>query len=164
MQKIYGSPKRQDGLVQVGRHKYQLIYGFGKEHETDESGWNWRHNLDHIPTEREIKEIIEAHINALTAQRILNGFTWNGKPVWLSAENQTNLQRAYAVARDTDGKNLPLKYKLGESEDGSPVYHTFTKVDVFRDFMEKMDNHIQTAVSDGYNEKDGVDYTKFTLQ
>lgn len=164
MQKIYGSPKRQDGLSQIGRHEYELIYGFGKDHESDENGWNWRQTIDHLPTESEIRDIIEAHINAITAERILKDFSWNGKPVWLSAENQTNLQRAYAVAIATEGKNLPLKYKLGECEDGSPIYHTFTKTDVLGDFIQKMDEHIQKAVSDGYNEKDGVDYTKFTLQ
>lgn len=164
MQKVYGSPKRQDGLYKVGRNRYELIYNYGKDHESDETGWNWRMSLNHIPTIREVKEIIETHINTITAQRILSGFTWNGKPVWLSAENQTNLQRAYVIARDTEGKNLPLKYKLGETADGSPVYHTFTKVDSFRDFFEKMDEHIQNTVSSGYTEKDSVDYTKFNLQ
>ncbi len=26
MEKVYGSPKRQDGLFRVGRNKYEVIY------------------------------------------------------------------------------------------------------------------------------------------
>lgn len=38
MEKVYGSPVRQDGLYKVGRNKWELIYGFGKDDETAESG------------------------------------------------------------------------------------------------------------------------------
>lgn len=164
MQKVYGSPKRQDGLYQIGRNKYELIYGFGKDHESDETGWNWRQTFNHLPSAQEIRNIIEEQINAITAERILKDFSWNGKPVWLSTENQINIKTAYDIARDTDGENLPLRFKLGETPESEPVYHTFTKADTFGDFVKKMAAHIQKAISDGYTEKDSVDYTKFNLQ
>lgn len=164
MQKVYGSPKRQDGLYQIGLNTYELIYGFGKEQESDETGWNWRKTFKYLPTLAEIKTTIEDTINANTAETILQGFTWNGKPVWLSIENQLNLQRAYNHARDTSGANLPKRFKLGEDAEGKPVYHTFTAVSAFADFINKMDNHIDTATNNGYNEKDAVDYSKFNPQ
>ena len=46
MEKVYGSPKRQDGLYKVGRNKYEIIYGFGKDSDTDETGWNYRQRFN----------------------------------------------------------------------------------------------------------------------
>ncbi|MBD5506279.1 MAG: hypothetical protein HDR09_21630 [Lachnospiraceae bacterium] len=164
MIKVYGSPKRQDCLTKVGLHTYELIYGFGKDDTSDETGYNWRERFNHVPTTAEIKECIENQINANTAEIILTGMKWNGKPVWLSTENQINLKAAYDLARETDGENLPKKFKLGEDENGAPVYHTFTKIEAFSDFIKKMVEHISTAVNMGYEEKDSVDYSKFNLQ
>ena len=63
-----------------------------------------------------------------------SGLTWNGKPVWLSTENQMDWKSAYDRALQTDGANLPVKFKLGEDTDGRPVYHTFTSINAFGDF------------------------------
>ena len=38
MEKIYGSPIRQDGLMKVGRNRWDLFYGFGKD-DDNEVGW-----------------------------------------------------------------------------------------------------------------------------
>lgn len=161
MQKVYGSPKRQDGVYKVGRNTYELIYGFGKDNDDDATGWNWRTRFNHRPTRDEIKSAIETLINTNTAQTILTGFSWNGKPVWLSAENQQNFQRAVTTATLSDGANLPVKFKLGEDENGEPVYHTFTKIEPLTDFFNRMGEFIDSTLKSGYNEKDGVDYTLF---
>lgn len=160
MEKVYGSPKRQDGLYKVGRNKYELIYGFG---EDENGGWNYRQRFNYLPSLNEIKQVIEAQINSNTDARILTQFAWNGKSVWLSQENQINLKAAYDMARDTAGETLPKRFKLGENEDGSPVYHTFTKVDAFADFIQKMLEHINKAVNDGYKEKDSINYSVFEV-
>ena len=64
MEKVYGSPKRQDGLYKVGRNKYELIYGFGKDRDDDKTSWNYRQRFNYRPAIDEIKAIIEAQINA----------------------------------------------------------------------------------------------------
>lgn len=163
MEKVYGSPKRQDGLYKVGRNKYEIIYGFGKDSEEDATGWNYRHRFDHRPTLDEIKEVINAQINADTDAKILTQFTWNGKRVWLSQENQMNFKSAYDLTLQTDGSTLPIKFKLGEDENGEVIYHTFTKIEPFTDFIIKAFTFINTTLNEGWKEKDGVDYSKFEI-
>lgn len=162
MEKVYGSPKRQDGLYKVGRNKYELIYGFGKDREDDETGWNYRQRFDHRPTLDEIKGIIETQINSDTEAKILTQFSWNGKPVWLSQENQMNFKAAYDITVQTNGATLPIKFKLGEDEDG-PVYHTFTKIEPFSDFILKAFTFVNTTLNEGWKEKDSVDYSVFEI-
>lgn len=163
MEKVYGSPKRQDGLYKVGRNKYELIYGFGKDREEDATGWNYRERFDHRPTLDEIRATIIAQINADTETRILTQFSWNGKPVWLSKENQYNYKAAYDLAYQTDGAILPIRFKLGEDEDGNAIYHTFTKIEPFSDFITKMITFSNTLLNEGWKEKDSIDYSKFDL-
>ena len=60
MEKIYGSNVRQDGLVRAG-NSYYLYYGFGKDNEDDDHGYNYRHKFNHKPSQAEIKEkVLEA--------------------------------------------------------------------------------------------------------
>ena len=161
MEKVYGSPKRQDGLYKIGRNKYELIYGFG---EDANGGWNWRERFDHAPTMDEIKNAIIGTINASVDEKIISGFAWNGKPVWLSAENQMNFKSAYDITVQTDGATLPIKFKLGEDADGTPVYHTFTKIEPFGDFILKAFAHINNALNEGWKQKDSVDFDSFVLR
>lgn len=104
--KIYGAKERQDGIVVLSSNKACIYVGFGKDSEDAESGYNWRKDYDHIPTIAEVKADIEALINAHTDATILTGFSWNGKPVYLSSENQFNFKAAYDLAFQTDGANL----------------------------------------------------------
>lgn len=158
MEKVYGSPIRQDGLYKIGRDSYQLIYGFG---EDENGGWNWRKDFSYKPTLEEIKKTIIDQINAVTDERILNGFKWNGKPVWLSNENQMNFKAAYDLTLQMEGATLPVKFKLGEDEKGEPVYHTFTKLDTFTDFYLKAFTYINTVLNEGWKEKDSVTMNNF---
>ena len=89
MEKIYGSPIRQDGLMKVGRNCWDLFYGFGKD-DDNEVGWNWRKTFDHQPTLEEVKDTIITQINSNAQKAILEGYEWNGHQVWLSDENQRN--------------------------------------------------------------------------
>lgn len=161
MDKIYGSPKRQDGLYKVGRDKYELIYGFGQD---EQGGWNWRQRFNYKPTMSEIREVIISLINEETNKRILTGFTWGGKPVWLSAENQMNFKSSHDIAVQSEGANLPVKFKLGEDENGTPVYHTFTKTEPFTDFMTRAVAFINSTLNEGWKEKDSVDWSKFEIE
>lgn len=159
MKKIYGSPVRQDGLYKIGRDKWELVYGFGKDLESDETGWNWRERFDHRPTEEEIRSAIVGAINEATDEAILTGMVWKGQRVWLSTETQINLNRAYNLCRE--GSQVPLRLKVWEGPGGEAEYLVFDDSGELEAFVKAMHRHIMGCVSAGYREKDSVDYTVF---
>lgn len=157
-----GADRRQDSLTRLSDTNYLLIFGYGKE---DGQGYNWRKYYDHKPTAAELQADINALINSVTDHNILTAMVWNGKPVYLSQENQMNFKAAYDLAVQTDGAVLPVKFKLGEDKDGKPVYHTFTKVEPMADFVMKAFAHINACTNEGWIEKDSVDYDQLlTIQ
>ncbi len=158
--KVYGAETAQNGIIVLNKRKCVIFYGYG----TDENGgWNWRKDYDHIPTVAEIRTDIEALINLHTDEVILTGLKWNGKPVYLSSENEFNFKAAYDLAKETEGAILPMKFKLGEEANGDPVYHTFTKVEVLADFVSTIFTHIQSTIRAGWNEKDSIDYSPYQV-
>lgn len=161
--KVYGAEERQDRLIKISANKHLLIYGYGTEGDGDDAqGYNWRKYYDHEPTQAELKADIEALVNGIVDAIILDGFTWNSKPVYLSTENQMNFKAAYDLAVQTEGATLPLKMKLGEDADGNAVYHTFSELSEFTDFYTKAVAYIQAALLEGWEEKDGIDYSGFS--
>lgn len=155
MDKIYGAGARQDSLEQTGRKKWCLIYGFGKDDDTQESGWNYRKTYDHKPSLEEVKSDILSQINANTDEKILDGMVWNGQKVWLSAENQRTFMMMGAAA-------YPLTLKIGESEDGSGNYRTFDTAEEMAAFSSAIAKHIQDCLTAGYEEKDNIDWSVFS--
>lgn len=161
--KVYGAKERQDSILMLSKSKYVIFVGFGKDSDDAESGYNWRKDYDHEPTIAEIRSDIDNLINSQTDAKILTGFSWNGKPVYLSSENQFNFKAAYDLAFQTGGANLPAKFKLGEDAEGKPVYHTFTKTEVLADFVMKAFAFINAVLKEGWQEKDGIDYSLFQV-
>lgn len=154
-----GGTQRQDQVVRLSDNNYLLVFGYGKENEDDEQGYNWRKYYDHKPTEAELKEDITALIDSCTDGRILTGFQWNGNNVYLSQENQMNFKAAYDLAVQTQGATLPIKFKLGEDADCNPLYHTFEELAEFTDFYTKAVAYIVTVLNEGWDEKDSIDYS-----
>lgn len=113
--------------------------------------------VDHKPENSDIRAAIISSINANTDQKILTGLVWRGKPVWLSLENQFNFKADYDLAVQNGGETLPVRFKLGEDANGLPVYHTFTDLEEFTDFITSVNNFRNQALNDGWNEKDGID-------
>ncbi|MBQ4009818.1 MAG: hypothetical protein II604_03875 [Bacteroidales bacterium] len=116
--------------------------------------------IDHFPTKQDVVRIVNDYINAKTDAKILSGFVWRDKPVYLSSENQFNFKCAYDLAHQTNGATLPARYKLGEDENGTPVYHTFENLEMFQDFYLGCVQWIQKCINDGWDEKDSIDYDK----
>ena len=114
-----------------------------------------------IVTLADVKNAIIDGIDAQTDERILSGFAWNDKPVWLSSENQFNFKAAYDVAVQSEGASLPVKFKLGEDADGHPVYHTFTALSAFTDFYTRAIAYINQCLNEGWAEKDGIDWAPY---
>lgn len=145
-----GAEERKDQLVQIGHKNWLLIFGFCNDEEL--GGYNWRKNYDHKPTVREIKQDISDLINADTSRKILTGMTWNGIPLWLSQENQRNISDAVRAA------TLPVRLKLGEDEDGNPIYYTFEDSNELTELYKAVWEHIRSSLDDGWREKDSIDY------
>ena len=83
---------------------------------------------------QDVKDAILGDIDAQTDAKILNGyeFTPDGASesitVWLSKESQTNFSEAHRL------QIVPVKFKLNETEDKQPIYHTletFEELDRF---------------------------------
>ena len=109
----------------------------------------------------DVKAAIIDDINRRTDAKILSGLVWKDKPVWLSQENQFNFKAAYDLAVQTQGATLPVTFKLGEQEDGTPVYHTFETMEDSTDFYTAAVNHIHQTVADGWAEKDAIDWAPY---
>jgi len=155
MEKVFGATERHDQLITFNNGKAMLIFGYGEENG---NGYDYRQQFNNIPTKHELKEIIEAHVNSLTDERILSGYVWRNNPVWLSSENQFNFKAAYDLAYQTNGASLPAKYKLGEDAQGNPIYYDFIDLATFQDFYFGCVGWIQRCINDGWDEKDSVDY------
>ena len=158
MEKIYGAQGAQNSLTKVGRKEYEIIYGYG---EDENGGYNWRKRYDHKPTVAEIKNDVETLINGETEKKILSDFEWRGIKVWLSLENQINFKAAYDLAVQTDGDTLPKKLKLGEDDEGRPMYHLFESVSEFTEFYKSAVEYIEKTIQEGWEQKDGVNYGEY---
>ena len=158
MDKIYGAQIRQDGLQKVGRNRWDLFYGFGKD-EDNEMGYNWRTSFDHQPTIEEVKETITAQISQNTQKAIIEGYEWNGMKVWLSSENQANYTLAYDMAKNGDLKDMPT-VKLGTDE--TPVYYTFEDIEELTAFVVGMRQHIQDCLNASWTERREMDWSVFS--
>lgn len=151
-----GATERHDEIVKIGKSEYLLIFGFGTD--ADGNGFTMRRYYDHKPKIAELRTDIESLINAQTDNAILTGFTFNGVNVWLSTENQFNYKAAYDLAVQTNGATLPVEFKLGESDDGTPVYHTFDNLDDFTAFYTGVVKYVTDTLKSGWAEKDSIDY------
>jgi hypothetical protein len=108
-----------------------------------------------------VKTAILGDINHRTDEKILSGLVWKGNPVWLSQENQFNFKAAYDLAVQTQGATLPVTFKLGEQEDGTPVYHTFETMEDFTDFYISSVNFINQTLNEGWARKDSIDWSPY---
>lgn len=167
MSKVFGTlasytPLREERTRTVAAYDLQAVVPDGSP--SGPATWHevyFNHKRSGHPDLAAIRKAIIADINARTDERILTGFSWNGKPVWLSQENQFNYKAAYDLALQTDGQSLPVKFKLGEDADGLPVYHTFTALSAFTDFYTRAIAFINQCLNDGWAMKDGIDWTPY---
>lgn len=159
MEKVFGTEERHDSLIEHGTKKVTLIYGFGEENG---QGYDYRHTFDHRPTHAEVKDVIHSQINADTDQKVLSGCVWNGKNVWLSAENQRNFSEAQRAAMISNGAKLPITFKIGEAN-GEPIYHQFQTVDELTEFYLYVVDYIQNCIGEGWVLKDAASQWVKTL-
>jgi len=126
-----------------------------------------------IPTLEQIKTAVLADIDRQTDEKILKECQWTvlhgsdaGKHVtlWLSAENQRNYSEGQRVAMITEGARLPMKFKVGQNEDGTAVYDIFETVEEITRFYIHGVNFINQTLNEGWQRKDSIDWTPYEEQ
>jgi hypothetical protein len=108
-----------------------------------------------------VKDAIIADIDAQTDEKILDGyeFTPDGADtpiiVWLSKESQTNFSEAHRL------QIVPVKFKLNETENKQPIYHTFETFEELDRFYVGGVAYINQCLNEGWARKDGIDWTPY---
>lgn len=161
MEKLYGNYERVDRLIQVGKRRWLLYFGL---FEDDNGKYIFQQYFSMKPSLEEVKKIVIDTINEETQSKIMSGFKWKGNLVWLSEANQLNYSRDFAVAYYCERKGedyaLPT-YKFGT--DDKPVYYLFETFEEFMQFSKSWSQHIADAVSEGWNEKNNINWSGYDV-
>ena len=56
---------------------------------------------------------------------------------------------------------LPIKFKIGEDENGNAVYHTFEDMEDFSDFYVSAVAYINQCLNEGWEEKDSLNMSHY---
>lgn len=149
----------------VGKDKYIVAWDFtplfknGKE--TNVAVWE-EYCFNHKPSIDEIKEVIISYYNNEVDKKILSGYQWENYNIWLSSENQFNYKAAYDIAIQTNGANLPLKFKFGDNT--SPEYYEFNNLNKLTEFYMGAITHIQTTLNEGWKKKDNINWEIYKIK
>lgn len=128
--------------------------------EKDDGSAEWlEKDFDHKPTTEEIRNTIIQYHNNQVDEKILSGYRWHDMPVWLSTENQFNYKASFDVAVQSNGANLPVRFKFGTEDE--PIYHDFTTIEELTDFYYGAMAFINTTLQEGWTAKDNIDLSVF---
>lgn len=163
MNKMYGlisefAPVREDASRTI------ISYGMQPEADGEHATWfevDFYKKQVGKPSLGAIKTAVKADINARTDEKILKGFIWNGIKIWLSKENQDNFGVAQRVAVSNPEAILPVTFKLGEYDNGDPIYHTFQTAEELTGFYLQAVSYVNQQLAAGWQEKDGIDWSLY---
>lgn len=161
MSKVFGKTERYT-LIDISGSKTLVNYGIEPVDEIN-STWHevsFSKNHGDLPNFEDLKKAILEDINKDTDYKILTGFVWNNIHVYLSIENQRNFSEAYHMAQSSSSI-LPITFKLGENEDGEPVYHTFSTSYELSDFYTKAFAYINQCLNEGWQRKDAINWEPY---
>jgi hypothetical protein len=152
-------PFTTDGKTSVVMWDFQPV--FTKDgNETEVGTWKmekFNKKLSHD----EIKTFITEFYNKKIDEKILMGMVWKGMKIWLSSENQFNYKAAYDLAVQTNGKNLPVMFKFGETNE--PIYYTFQTIEELSDFYMSSMQFIQMTLEEGWRLKDSINWEEYKV-
>ncbi|WP_286532973.1 hypothetical protein [Duncaniella freteri] len=140
MEKRYGAAGPQNGLYKAGKNKWDIFYGFGKDTDDAEHGYNWYHRFDHRPSLSEIKEMIVATIKEESEYRLKYGIKWNGFTVEYSETLKTDLI-GIIVGLQGGIMSFPQKINLGSNPDGTPNTYVFNDIVELGSLAGMVGNH-----------------------
>lgn len=143
------------------RNRWRIRWNFSKKDDSDDVYTFCEEDFDYKPSVEEIRNVIVGYYNQQIDNRILQGFEWNGSPVWLSSENQFNYKAAYDLAVQTNGANLPVTFKFGTDE--KPEYVEFSTVDKLASFYNAAVSFVNKTLMDGWKIKDTINYDSYMI-
>jgi hypothetical protein len=73
----------------------------------------------------------------------------------LSKESQTNFSEAHRL------QIVPVKFKLNETADKQPIYHTFETFEELNRFYVGGVAYINQCLNEGWARKDSIDWTPY---
>lgn len=163
MNKMNGT-KADFALIREERGR--IVIGYGLKKITGSKLYEWyeiyvsKAQINQLSLQ-DVKDAIIKDIDNRTGAKILNGypFTPDGAEdpiiVWLSKESQTNFSEAQRL------QIIPVKFKLNETEDKQPIYHTFETVEELDRFYLGGVQYINQCLNEGWAEKDGIDWEPY---
>ena len=161
MSKIHG-PK--ECFVPVRQDASRIIVSYEKVDDGENNAF-WHeitfYKKQGIPTFEQVKQAVFEDINRQTDEKILTGFVWNNINVWLSEENQRNFSEAQRIAMFSPESIMPVKFKLGEDEEGNPVYHEFETANELTDFYMHAVAFINHCLAEGWMRKDNINWSPY---
>ncbi|WP_343320181.1 hypothetical protein [Sphingobacterium multivorum] len=113
------------------------------------------------PSIEEIRALIFSYYNGQCDKEILQGFTFEGKTVWLTMENQINYKAALDLAIHTNGESLPVNFKFGTDE--SPEYITFSTIEELRAFVIDMIKYIGITQAKFWQIKSNINLEEYSV-
>ena len=137
----------------VSEDQSRVVIMYGLKEDGDKAEWFQLHfyKKQGKPNFEQVKAAIIADINERITNKIVGGMTFEDKPVWLSIENQINFSQATA----------PCRLKIGEENDGTPVYHEFETKATLKAFMDACLAWKNECLDAGRAEKEGIDWTPY---
>ena len=163
MNKMSGN---QSDFAFIREDASRIVIGYDCKKVTGKSLYEWyeiyisKKEKSNISLQ-DVKDAILADIDAQTDAKILNGyeFTPDGASesitVWLSKESQTNFSEAHRL------QIVPVKFKLNETEDKQPIYHTFETFEELDRFYKGGVQYINQCLNEGWARKDAIDWTPY---
>lgn len=173
MNKVSG--KKSD-FAYVREDSSRIVIGYGLKKVTGQNLYEWyeiyiyKTQISQL-TLKVVKDSIWDDINARTDEAILCGMDWTiqhgtdeGKEikVWLSKENQENYKAKHdAAIQYPELVTFPMKYKVGEDEEGNAVYENFQNINELAQFYLAGLSYIEQCYNAGWTEKDSIDWTPY---
>ena len=152
-------PFTTDGKMSVVMWDYQPILTENGE-ETSVGTWKVE-KFDKQLSFNEIKTFITNYYNEKIDEKILSGMVWKDMKIWLSSENQFNYKAAYDIAVQTEGKNLPVMFKFGDTNE--PIYYVFDNLEELTDFYLSSMTYIQDTLANGWKVKDSINWDAYNV-
>ena len=145
------------------KQTYLIRFAFTETALEEGSIWEFEEiQFDYKPTLSEIKGFVNNFFNMQCDKEIASDFVYEDMHVWLSTENQFNYKAAWDLAFQTNGGNLPLKFKFGSNEE--PIYKTFVKIEDLQNFYIQSITYIDQVLNKYWEIKNGIDWSKYEIE
>ena len=127
-----------------------------------ENGFSFEEkSFNRKPSIEQIKDLVYEWYNKQTDEKIVSGYVWKGKNVWISTENQFNYKAAFDLAMQTAGHSLPVKFKFGTPSE--PIYYIFDSLAELTDFYKGAMSYINNTLDEGWSKKDNINWDNYKV-